>query len=88
MPQENQSWALGPGPWAYSCEATVEGEISEKPIGEGGFGYDPIFFYPPYGTTLGNVDDERKLAVAHRGQAFRLFRDWLGPRLGDADIGR
>jgi len=80
--------AEGLVPRAYSCEATVEGEISAEPIGEHGFGYDPIFFYPPYRTTLGNVDDDLKLAVAHRGQAFRLFRDWLGPRLGDADIAR
>jgi XTP/dITP diphosphohydrolase len=61
----------------YACEATVEGEIAEAPAGKYGFGYDPIFFYPPYGTTLGNVDDEHKLAVAHRGRAFRQFREWL-----------
>ena len=63
----------------FTCEATVEGEIANAPLGSFGFGYDPIFFYPPYGTTLGNVRDERKLAVAHRGKAFRMFRDWLQP---------
>ena len=61
----------------FACEATVEGEIADAPMGTYGFGYDPIFFYPPYGTTLGNVPDERKLAVAHRGKAFRLFAEWL-----------
>jgi len=76
------SRAEGLVPSAYSCEATVEGEISPEPIGERGFGYDPIFFYPPYGTTLGNVDDELKLAVAHRGKAFRDFRRWLAGRVG------
>ena len=76
------SRAEGLVPNAYSCEATVEGEISPEPIGERGFGYDPIFFYPPYGTTLGNVDDELKLAVAHRGKAFRDFRRWLAGRVG------
>ena len=81
------TWAMGLSPGAYVCEATVEGEISEKPVGDGGFGYDPIFFYPPYGTTLGNVDDDRKLAVAHRGKAFRAFREWLALRLA-AGIGR
>jgi XTP/dITP diphosphohydrolase len=81
------SRAEGPTPRAYECEATVEGEISAEPIGERGFGYDPIFFYPPYGTTLGNVDDDRKLAVAHRGKAFRQFADWLARRLGTV-IGR
>ena len=64
----------------FACEATVEGEIASEPLGEFGFGYDPIFFYPPYGTTLGNVADERKLAVAHRGKAFRQFREWLASR--------
>jgi len=61
----------------FTCEATVEGEIAPEPVGSFGFGYDPIFYYPPYETTLGNVDDERKLAVAHRGKAFREFRQWL-----------
>lgn len=61
----------------FTCEATVEGEIAPEPVGSFGFGYDPIFYYPPYKTTLGNVDDERKLAVAHRGKAFREFRQWL-----------
>ena len=39
----------------FTCEATVEGEIAPEPVGSFGFGYDPIFFYPPYETTLGNV---------------------------------
>jgi XTP/dITP diphosphohydrolase len=63
---------------AYATEATVEGEITDVPRGDNGFGYDPIFFYPPYGATLGDVDAVRKLSVAHRGKAFRQFRDWLG----------
>ncbi len=69
--------AAGKPPLLFSCEATVEGEIANVPVGSFGFGYDPIFFYPPYGTTLGNVNDDRKLAVAHRGKAFREFRAWL-----------
>ena len=60
----------------YAGEATVEGEIADASRGAFGFGYDPIFYYPPYGCTLGEVDGERKLAVAHRGKAFRAFRDW------------
>lgn len=67
----------GRPPLLYATEATVEGEIAPAPVGVFGFGYDPIFFYPPYGTTLGDVPDERKLAVAHRGKAFRQFRAWL-----------
>lgn len=61
----------------YQVEATVEGEIASGPRGTHGFGYDPIFFYPPYGCTLGEVSDEQKLAVAHRGKAFRQFRRWV-----------
>jgi XTP/dITP diphosphohydrolase len=65
---------------AFECEAAVEGEIAASPAGTNGFGYDPVFFYPPYGATLGEVDDARKLAVAHRGKAFRQFRSWLEAR--------
>ena len=61
----------------FATEATVEGEIAAAPRGTNGFGYDPIFLYPPYGATLGETDAVRKLAVAHRGIAFRQFRDWL-----------
>jgi len=67
-----------PAPQAvlFTAEATVAGEIAPGPRGTHGFGYDPIFFYPPYGRTLGEVSDAEKLAVSHRGAAFRRFRDW------------
>jgi XTP/dITP diphosphohydrolase len=61
----------------FTAEATVEGEIAPAARGSNGFGYDPLFFYPPYGGTLAEQDNERKLAVAHRGQAFRSLRAWL-----------
>ena len=61
----------------YETTATVEGMIADAPSGAHGFGYDPIFYYPPYGTTLAAVTEEAKLAVAHRGQAFRAFSKWL-----------
>jgi XTP/dITP diphosphohydrolase len=61
----------------YETEGRVEGRIAPEPRGTNGFGYDPIFFYPPYGCTLAEVDDERKLAVAHRGVAFRKLREYL-----------
>jgi XTP/dITP diphosphohydrolase len=61
----------------FACEATVEGEVAQPPRGQYGFGYDPLFYYPPYGSTLGEVTDEKKLAIAHRGKAFRQFRVWL-----------
>lgn len=52
-------------------KGVVEGEIAETIIGEHGFGYDPIFYYPPYGTTLANVSEDMKNAVSHRGRALR-----------------
>ena len=55
----------------------VEGEIAAAPRGDRGFGYDPIFYYPPYHATLAEVTEDRKLAVAHRGEAFRKFAIWL-----------
>lgn len=61
----------------FETTGTIEGEISPDPRGTNGFGYDPIFFYPPYGCTLAEVGDDRKLRVAHRGHAFRNFADWL-----------
>jgi XTP/dITP diphosphohydrolase len=64
----------------FETRANVEGEVIDTPKGTYGFGYDPIFFYPPYGKTLGEVDGLEKLAVAHRGKAFRAFRAWLERR--------
>ena len=65
----------------FTCEATVEGEIAPEPRGDHGFGYDPIFFYPPYGRTLAEVDTDEKLAVAHRGKAFVMVRRWIEQHL-------
>ena len=65
------------GALRFETRGVVEGRIAEAPAGDGGFGYDPIFFYPPYGRTLAEVSDEEKRAVAHRGHAFRAFADWL-----------
>lgn len=61
----------------FEARGTVEGQITDPPRGEGGFGYDPIFFYPPYGQTLAEVDGSRKSEVSHRGKAFRQLRDYL-----------
>jgi XTP/dITP diphosphohydrolase len=67
----------------FESTGTVEGEIAPEPRGTFGFGYDPIFYYPPYGRTLAEVDGDRKAAVSHRGLAFRALRDRLrsGPPL-------
>lgn len=61
----------------FEACGTVEGEIARAPRGTHGFGYDPIFYYPPYAATLAEVEGRRKAAVSHRGQAFRQLADWL-----------
>ena len=61
----------------FEATGIVDGEITREPRGTHGFGYDPIFFYPPYGCTLAEVDGAKKAAVSHRGKAFRQLRDWL-----------
>jgi len=69
------------GEVVYETTGIIEGEIAERPSGSGGFGYDPIFFYPPYGKTLADVSEADKIAVAHRGVAFRTFAAWVIKRL-------
>jgi XTP/dITP diphosphohydrolase len=61
----------------YETTGVVEGTIADAPRGPGGFGYDPIFFYPPYERTLAEVTEPEKIAVAHRGIAFRRFAEWV-----------
>ena len=65
----------------YQTEGTVEGLIAPEPRGTNGFGYDPIFFYPPFGCTLGELDLARKATVSHRGKAFSALRQYLQHRL-------
>ena len=60
----------------FETRGSVEGRIAPEPKGEGGFGYDPIFYSPPFGCTLAE-SGERKSAVSHRGAAFRAFRAYL-----------
>ena len=54
-------------------KGTVEGYISRQPAGTNGFGYDPYFFYPPFGKTFAQLSAEEKNAVSHRGKAMREF---------------
>jgi XTP/dITP diphosphohydrolase len=65
-----------PGTILFETRGAVEGRIASEPKGDGGFGYDPIFFYPPFGQTLAELG-ARKSAVSHRGQALRAFRAYL-----------
>lgn len=61
----------------YETTGIVDGEIAPDARGTGGFGYDPIFYYPPYGRTLGETTDDEKARAAHRGRAFRRLAEWL-----------
>jgi XTP/dITP diphosphohydrolase len=60
----------------FEARGAVEGRIAAAPAGEGGFGYDPIFFFPPFGSTLAESAG-RKAEVSHRGEAFRKLRGFL-----------
>ena len=57
---------------------TVEGRIIDEERGPYGFGYDPMFYYEPFGCTFGEAGDEQKFAVSHRGQALRKMLEFLG----------
>jgi XTP/dITP diphosphohydrolase len=61
----------------FETEATIDGEIADAPRGEHGFGYDPIFFYPPLGRTTAELPLDEKSAVSHRARAFRDFVRWV-----------
>jgi XTP/dITP diphosphohydrolase len=58
-------------------EASVEGRITHEPRGHGGFGYDPVFFYPPLGRTFAELSADEKSNVDHRGGAVRALRRLL-----------
>lgn len=53
------------------------GELLRQPAGEGGFGYDPIFYYPPLGKSFAELSPEEKNQVSHRAQALKLFYEKL-----------
>jgi XTP/dITP diphosphohydrolase len=55
----------------------VEGEILDAPRGIGGFGYDPLFYFPPFGQAFGEAAADRKFAVSHRGKALLAMADYL-----------
>jgi len=55
----------------------IHGELTREPAGENGFGYDPIFFYPPLGKTTAELSAEEKNEVSHRANALKLFYEKL-----------
>lgn len=60
---------------ALTYEARCEGLIAEKPAGVGGFGYDPIFYYPPLNKTFGELTRKEKSRISHRGKALHEVRE-------------
>jgi XTP/dITP diphosphohydrolase len=67
-----------PGGAERLAEGTVEGLIAEAPRGSGGFGYDPVFYYPPLGRTMAELTEAEKALVGHRGRAVAAARPLLG----------
>lgn len=61
----------------FQAQEEVHGFIAEAVRGPNGFGYDPLFFYPPFGKTFGEVPREQKDGVSHRGKAFARLRSFL-----------
>ena len=77
-------------PWgpALIYEGRCEGVIADEQVGTKGFGYDPVFYYPPLQKTFAQLSTKEKNQVSHRGQALRQLRDefdkvliWLRQRL-------
>ena len=63
---------------ALTYEGRCEGLITEEPAGENGFGYDPIFYYPPLKKTFAQLSREQKSRVSHRGKALAELRSEFG----------
>ncbi|MBE6529365.1 MAG: RdgB/HAM1 family non-canonical purine NTP pyrophosphatase [Ruminococcaceae bacterium] len=62
---------------SFTVRGEVKGRILTEHHGNGGFGYDPLFYYEPYGKTLAEVTSSEKNAVSHRGKAIRAFAERL-----------
>ena len=77
-----------PSGGALTYEARCEGLVAEAPAGDNGFGYDPVFYYPPLKKTFAQLSREEKNQVSHRGKVFAELKEefekvliWLQQRL-------
>jgi XTP/dITP diphosphohydrolase len=61
----------------FTVNGSVEGQISEKPEGDNGFGYDPIFYVPEYGKTFAELPESIKNKISHRAKALHKLREEL-----------
>ena len=68
----------------WTVSASCEGEIAFGPVGALGFGYDPLFFYPPLNKTFGEIERREKAAVSHRGKALKKLAELLPSLLSAA----
>ena len=59
----------------YTVRGEVKGRIIEELYGEGGFGYDPLFFYEPLNKTFGELGADEKNKISHRGEALKQVKD-------------
>ena len=73
-----------PGNGEYCVVGEAIGHITEEPAGEGGFGYDPVFFSPELGMTFAESSPERKNAVSHRSRAFRALGKIIEEKLSSS----
>jgi XTP/dITP diphosphohydrolase len=68
---------VGDGWKEWTVRESCEGRIAFAPSGANGFGYDPLFFYPPLGRTFGEIGRETKAGVSHRGKALKRLAELL-----------
>jgi XTP/dITP diphosphohydrolase len=65
----------------WTVRASCEGSIAFAAAGKNGFGYDPLFFFPPFGKTFGEIEGQTKATVSHRGKALKklaaILPQWL-----------
>ena len=61
----------------YVIQETLEGTLAEKPIGKGGFGYDPLVFLPDLNKTVAQLTEEEKNNISHRGKALKILKKLL-----------
>lgn len=73
--------AVMPDGEIFTETGTIEGRIGYEEKGEGGFGYDPIFYVPEYGKSTAELSEDEKNAVSHRGRALRAIRKRLEDEL-------
>ena len=69
--------AVFPDGGEFTVRETVEGLIGYEQKGDGGFGYDPIFYVPELGKTMAEIPTEEKNRISHRGKALELMKEVL-----------